>query len=42
MVSVSLYLYGRHAADVAARDEPLWRAWVRHTFEAREQQASAP
>ncbi len=27
-VSVWLYLYGDDAADVVARDEPLWRAWL--------------
>ena len=31
-VSISLYLFGDRAAVVAARDEPLWRAWVSEQF----------
>jgi len=34
MVSVSFYLYGEGAAAVAAREEPLWRAWMDEHFPA--------
>jgi hypothetical protein len=28
----SFYLYGEQAADTAAREEPLWQAWVQGRF----------
>jgi uncharacterized protein YndB with AHSA1/START domain len=28
-IQISLYLYGEHAGAAAARDEPLWNAWLR-------------
>jgi len=31
---ITLFLYGDDAADVAARDEPLWRAWMEQTLDA--------
>jgi uncharacterized protein YndB with AHSA1/START domain len=31
-VVIDLYLYGDRAADVAARQEPLWRAWIGERF----------
>ena len=34
MVAVCLYLYGKAAADVAAREEPLWHAWMSRHFPA--------
>jgi uncharacterized protein YndB with AHSA1/START domain len=33
-IQVSFYLYGDRAADVAARDEPLWKAWISDRFPA--------
>ncbi|HET9253374.1 MAG TPA: SRPBCC domain-containing protein [Candidatus Eisenbacteria bacterium] len=33
-VSVSLYLYGDAARAVAAREEPVWRAWLDRLFPA--------
>jgi uncharacterized protein YndB with AHSA1/START domain len=32
MASISLYLYGDDAADVVAREEPKWRAWMSEHF----------
>lgn len=34
MVSASFYLYGDGAAAVAAREEPLWQAWMSKRFPA--------
>lgn len=34
LVSVSLYLYGEAARGVAAREEPVWRAWLARLFPA--------
>jgi uncharacterized protein YndB with AHSA1/START domain len=31
-LSIRLYLYGDRAADVAARDEPVWQAWMSKLF----------
>jgi uncharacterized protein YndB with AHSA1/START domain len=31
-VMISLYLYGDKAASVAAREEPVWRAWMNDRF----------
>ena len=31
-VVIDLYLYGDQAVDVAARQEPLWQAWMRERF----------
>src|SRR4051812_27172704 len=31
-VVIDLYLYGDQAADVAARQEPLWQAWMNERF----------
>jgi uncharacterized protein YndB with AHSA1/START domain len=31
-VMVSLYLYGDKAAAIAAREEPVWRAWMNERF----------
>ena len=33
-VSVQLYLYGNGAQDVAAREEPVWQAWLDRLFPA--------
>jgi hypothetical protein len=33
-VGIDLYLYGDQAADVAARQEPLWQAWMSERFAA--------
>jgi uncharacterized protein YndB with AHSA1/START domain len=33
-VSVSLYLFGERAREVAARDEPVWSAWLQGLFAA--------
>ena len=38
-VSVSLYLYGGAAAAVAAREEPVWQAWLARLFPAPVEQA---
>jgi uncharacterized protein YndB with AHSA1/START domain len=32
MVSITLYLYGGHAAEIAARDETAWRQWLKPTL----------
>jgi uncharacterized protein YndB with AHSA1/START domain len=32
MVTISFYLYGDQAAGVAAREKPLWQAWVDKLF----------
>lgn len=32
MASICLYLYGESAAEVFARDEPRWRAWMERHF----------
>ena len=32
MITLGIYLYGDHAAEVAARDEPLWQAWMTDLF----------
>jgi hypothetical protein len=29
---ISFYLYGDRAAAAAARDEPLWHAWMNERF----------
>ena len=34
MVTLSFYLYGDQAAGVAARETPLWEAWVQERFPA--------
>ena len=34
LVVTGFYLYGQRAAAVAARDEPLWRAWMSERFPA--------
>ena len=31
MLSITLYLYGPLAAEIAAREEPRWREWLQHT-----------
>jgi hypothetical protein len=31
---VSVFLYGARAAEAAARDEPLWQAWMNRQFPA--------
>jgi uncharacterized protein YndB with AHSA1/START domain len=31
-VAISFYLYGERAAATAARDEPLWQAWIAQQF----------
>ena len=33
-VSVSLYLFGKRAHEVVARDEPAWSAWLKGLFAA--------
>ncbi len=32
MVAINFYLYGDHAADMVARETPLWQAWMRERF----------
>ena len=32
LVTLSFYLYGDHAADTAARETPLWQAWIQQHF----------
>jgi hypothetical protein len=32
MATISFYLYGEKAAEVAAREKPLWQAWVNELF----------
>ena len=32
MATISFYLYGDQAAGVAAREKPLWQAWVDKLF----------
>jgi uncharacterized protein YndB with AHSA1/START domain len=32
IVTISFYLYGDHAAGVAARETPLWQAWIQELF----------
>lgn len=32
MVTLSFYLYGDQAAEIVAREEPLWQAWVQEHF----------
>jgi uncharacterized protein YndB with AHSA1/START domain len=32
MVTLSFYLYGDHAAGTAARETPLWEAWIQERF----------
>ena len=34
MVAVNLYRYGDQAADIAARETPLWQAWIQERFPA--------
>lgn len=34
MIAATLYLYGDGAAAAAARDEPLWQAWLAKLFPA--------
>jgi uncharacterized protein YndB with AHSA1/START domain len=34
MATVSLYLYGKGAAEAIARDEPRWRAWMERHYPA--------
>ena len=33
MITLGIYLYGDGAAEAAARDEPLWQAWLNELFE---------
>ena len=40
-VIVDFYLYGDRAAGAAARDEPLWRAWMNQHFPAGEASPAA-
>ena len=32
MVTLSFYLYGDQAAGTAARETPLWQAWIEERF----------
>ncbi len=32
MVTISFYLYGDQAAGIAARETPLWQAWIQERF----------
>lgn len=32
VISIRLYLYGIAAAEAAAREEPVWQAWIGETF----------
>jgi uncharacterized protein YndB with AHSA1/START domain len=32
MVAMNFYLYGDHAADTIAREQPLWDAWIQKQF----------
>ncbi len=32
IMSVRLYLYGKDAAGVVARDKPGWKAWMQERF----------
>jgi len=32
MAGFSVYLYGDHAAETAARETPLWQAWIQERF----------
>lgn len=41
MVSLNFYLYGDAAAEVAKRDEPLWRAWIAQQFPQPQAEAGA-
>jgi uncharacterized protein YndB with AHSA1/START domain len=34
MANIAFYLYGDRAAEVAARDQPLWHAWMSERFPA--------
>ena len=34
MVALNFYLYGDHAAESAARETPLWQAWMQERFPA--------
>ena len=40
MPTMSLYLYGDEAAEVFARDEPRWRAWMETHYPAAASEAS--
>ena len=33
VITLGIYLYGDAAAQAAARDEPLWQAWLNELFE---------
>jgi hypothetical protein len=32
LATFNFYLYGDQAADTAAREEPLWQAWIQERF----------
>ncbi len=32
LLSIRLYLYGSNAADVVAREQPVWQAWLGEAF----------
>jgi hypothetical protein len=32
MVALNFYLYGDQAAETAARETPLWQAWIQEQF----------
>ena len=34
LLSVRIYLYGQTPAAAAAREEPLWQAWIGERFPA--------
>lgn len=34
MVALNFYLYGDRAAEIAAREQPLWQAWIQERFPA--------
>jgi hypothetical protein len=34
MVALNIYLYGDKAAEAAARETPLWQAWIQEHFPA--------
>jgi hypothetical protein len=35
LLVLDFYLYGDRAADAAAREEPLWQAWMTERFPSR-------
>ena len=42
MVTLSFYLYGDQAAATAARETPLWQAWIQERFPMPSESSTSP